>query len=111
MRYKFVQTFLSLCCILVLFTACQTTRGKYNTLYSVATAADAAMITWGDYVKKGKATEEQEIKVYTAYTKYQSLMLKAMRYVRYDIKEPAPNDVAEAFDEFITIVANLTTVK
>jgi len=56
-------------------------RNTYNTIGVTVVTVDQAMVVWGDYVRSGKATAEQETVVRSVYEKYQT----AMRAVRVAI--------------------------
>lgn len=59
----------------VLFLGCQSLeRNAYRTIGTVAVGVDSAMNAWGDYVRAGMATPQQEQIVKLAYTKYQTSM-------------------------------------
>jgi hypothetical protein len=74
-------------CILILAAAFELTgcrspeQAAYRATGSVALAVDAAMRGWGDYVRAGLATPQQEATVKGAYERYQATMRLARRLV------------------------------
>ena len=54
-------------------TGCQSeNRAAYVATGSVIVTVDAAMSAWGDYVRAGKATRDDQIRVRDIYLKYQA---------------------------------------
>jgi hypothetical protein len=68
---------------LVLFaTGCKTPEvTAYRTLGTTAAAVDRAMLAWGDYVRAGLATADDEVKARRLYSSYQSAMAVAKQAV------------------------------
>jgi len=61
--------------VLLLFSGCATTEtNSYKIIGSIAVTVDAAMNGWGDYVRAGKASAEDELVVKGAYQQYQEAM-------------------------------------
>jgi hypothetical protein len=59
-------------------TGCSTPeRTAYQATGTVAVTVDAAMLGWGDYVRAGRATPEDEALVKAAYQHYQAAMRTA----------------------------------
>lgn len=83
MRAYFLSLFVSACILCGLgigsaITGCGSPTAKTTQAAgSVAITVDAAMKGWGSFVRSGKATEEQRIKVRAAYLKYQAAMSTA----------------------------------
>lgn len=50
-------------------------KNAYRTLATTSTLVDKAMTTWADYVVKGLANEQDELKVRKAYATYQKAMV------------------------------------
>lgn len=82
MRYR---TTLALCAVLLCPTALVVTVGcsggcanaertAYVSTGVVIVTVDKAMEGWGDYVRAGRATPEDEVKVKSAYQKYQAVV-------------------------------------
>lgn len=73
-------------------TGCgNTSRGIYNTEVVVINSVDAAMLSWRDHVKAGKATQDQVDKVKASYAKYyesQQILKETMKaYVAEDVND------------------------
>lgn len=70
-------------CLTLCFTAsCANTSNKqvaYKTLATVGYSVDSAMLAWGDYVKAGKATWQDEQVVSLAFDKYIRLYAPAVK--------------------------------
>jgi len=70
-------------------TGCGTPTAKVTQVAgSVSFTVDAAMKSWGSWVRQGKATEEQRIKVRDAYQKYDAAMLTAEKVAKTTITQP-----------------------
>jgi hypothetical protein len=61
----------------------------YRTVGGVAATVDAAMNAWGDWVRAGKATADDETRVRSAYIKYQNAMQVAKAAVLSAKEQPA----------------------
>lgn len=99
-----------------LLTACATFESNaYKTLGTVAVTVDAAMNGWGDYVRLGKATRQQELVVRDAYEDYQlamSLASAAVTAYRSSGNKPpleaAMAGLDTAKNEIIDLILRLT---
>lgn len=103
--------------IAVFATGCKTPeQGAYRTIGTVSVSVDAAMNGWGDYVRAGKATPEQEAKVKAGYVKYQSAMRVAKITVASYRAQPdgasrlnaAVDALAASGSEIVTLVQLFT---
>lgn len=103
--------------IAVFATGCKTPeQGAYRTIGTVSVSVDAAMNGWGDYVRAGKATPEQEIKVKAGYVKYQTAMRVAKITVASYKAQPdgatrlnsAVDALSAAGSEIVTLVQLFT---
>ena len=64
--------------LLALAVGCATFETTaYRIIGSTAIAVDGAMTAWGDYVRSGQATPEQEARARAAYERYQTAMRSA----------------------------------
>lgn len=68
-------------------------RTAYQTTGVVVLSVDVAMNGWGDYVRAGKATPEDEAKVKAAYEKYQAIVRTQSAAVRSAINSPEGESV------------------
>lgn len=70
-------------------TGCQNPeRTAYQSTGVVVLSVDAAMNGWGDYVRAGKASAEDEAKVKAAYLKYQEIVRTQRSLVLSSINRP-----------------------
>ena len=61
--------------VLVVLTGCKTAeQTAYRGFGVTRTLVDTAMTAWGDYVRSGKATGADQVKVRALYEKYQAAM-------------------------------------
>lgn len=61
--------------LLVLLVGCANLeQNAFRSIGATATIVDGAMMGWGDYVRSGKASVEEEAIVKQAYTTYQASM-------------------------------------
>ena len=97
------------------FTGCAT--GALRTTQAAGTVSitvDAAMQSWGEWVRAGKATVAQRIKVRDAYAKYQGAMHAAEAVTLLAISTPgdkqsrevALNAVTAASAELVNLITN-----
>ena len=83
---------------------------------SVSITVDAAMKSWGAWVRAGRATEEQRLRVRGAYQKYQAAMLTAEKVATTALTQPdgqnmyttALNVAAQSSLELIALIESLT---
>ena len=67
-----------LCVVFAFAIGCATLeQSAYRSIGSVAVTVDAAMNSWGDWVRAGQSAPEQEATVRVAYARYQSAMRTA----------------------------------
>lgn len=84
----------------------------YKTIGATATLVDATMNGWGDYVRAGKASPQDETTVKAIYLKYQQSMRVAqaavMSYRLQPTNAPALNIAIDALDasriELVTLI-------
>lgn len=109
----------SLWLLLVCF-GCETNnleQTAYKTVGAVTITVDASMNAFGDYVRAGQATAEQQATVKTTYERYQQIMKSTHRAViAYKV---APEDATQldaalrAFEiaggELISLIRQFTT--
>lgn len=70
-------------------TGCQNPeRTAYQTTGVVVLSVDAAMNGWGDYVRAGKASVDDQAKVKAAYMKYQEIVRTQRALVLSSINRP-----------------------
>lgn len=90
----------------------------YKTTGSVVVSVDGAMRVWGDYVRSGSATVNDQLRVRDVYEKYQSA-IKVERSILVAYKT-TPDDTAlnaamsalsNASGELVTLVQSLVNVK
>jgi hypothetical protein len=98
-------------------TGCGTPVNKVNQAVSATTTTvDAAMNSWGGWVRAGKATKEDERKVREAYVKYQAAMGAAETLTIAALNAPegqpaltkAISATSAASAELIALIAELT---
>lgn len=99
------------------FTGCGTPAAKTTQAAgSVAITVDAAMSAWGEWVRAGKATVPQRIKVRDAYAKYQGAMAVAETIAKTAIGAPqneasyetALRAVSAASSDLVALVSTFT---
>ena len=71
---KNLHKFLSLLLLAALLGCATPEQSAYRVIATLTYSVDGAMNGWGDYVRAGKATAEEQMKVRAAYERYQSLM-------------------------------------
>lgn len=68
--------------LLVVVIGCSTLEvNSYKVIGSIVVSVDGAMNGWGDYVRSGKATLEQEAKVKGLFNQYQEVMKVTQKVV------------------------------
>src|SRR5512146_2370633 len=73
-----LTAFLLLIALTGCLTACANLEtNAYKVLASTATVVDNSMNAWGDWVRAGYATPDDEVRVQQAYEKYQATMAVA----------------------------------
>lgn len=120
-----LRTKLALCAILLLpvslvatvgFGGCANPeRTAYVSTGVVTITVDGAMNGWGDYVRAGKATPEDEAKVKAAYQKYQASIRALKAAVLSSVNAPneqeilmtALNAIDAAKNELINLITSL----
>lgn len=71
------------------FMGCQNPeRTAYQTTGVVVYTVDAAMNGWGDYVRAGKASAEEEVRVKAAYQQYQAVVRTQRTVVMSALNKP-----------------------
>jgi hypothetical protein len=111
-----MRTAITLIGLMWMLVGCTTfEQNTYKTLGTVAITVDATMNGWGDYVRMGKATPEQEQSVRDAYGKYQIAMRLANTAIttyRLSGDKPALETALAALnsakDEIITLILTMT---
>ena len=94
MRTYFLSLFIAACILCGLglgsaVTGCGSPTAKTTQVAgSVAITVDAAMRGWGAYVRSGRATEEQRLRVRGAYHKYQAAMITAEKVATSALTQP-----------------------
>jgi hypothetical protein len=68
-----------LCAVLISGPGCATTNQDGRMLASVAVSVESAMEGWGEWVKAGQATAQDEARVKEAYEDYQAAMRAAKK--------------------------------
>lgn len=89
----------------------------YKTVGAISITVDGAMNTFGDYVRSGKATPEQQAAVKAAYGNYQQAMQAAHKAVLAYKAAPADatqldlalRGVEAVSSELIALIRKLTT--
>lgn len=99
-----MKTILSLfACLALLLSGCKSPETTaYKTIATTAQLVDKSMLAWGDYVRAGKATADDEKRVKAAFEIYKRAETAAQRTV-YTIKT-APNGQ----QDWVTAVSVLT---
>lgn len=101
-------------------TACQNLeKNAYRTIGTTAVLVDGAMNGWGDYVRAGKASAEDEAAVKATYQKYQrSMATLRSAVVAYKTApegqaalETALQAVSAASGELILLIEQLSNKK
>lgn len=90
-------------------------RTAYQTTGVVVFSVDAAMNGWGDYVRAGKASAEDEAKVKAAYEKYQAIVRTQRSVVLAAVNSPegeaafttALNAIEAARIDLINLIVSL----
>lgn len=98
---------LALCGFLAMgATACRSPETTaYRTIATTAVTVDAAMNIWGDHVRAGRATADQETAIRTHYERYQHAVRATRRYLdAYGLVDADPqrrtiNDLLDAIDD------------
>lgn len=93
--------------------ACSTSAVKteYRTLGATVHAVDLAMTGWGEYVRAGQATADQEAAVRTGYETYQNVARAAKVALAVSSNLETPADLAAAANALITIIESFTKGK
>jgi hypothetical protein len=96
-------------------TACKNPeRATYRVAATTMTTVDAAMHTWGDHVRAGRATAEQEDQVRAAYEHYQSTVRMARIWYQTSATSDRPtldrllDTISLAQAELIVLIQRLT---
>lgn len=117
---KVILTFLLACSLIsapIAFTGCGTPSAKTTQVAgSVTITVDAAMKSWGEWVRANKATVEQRVQVRAAYQKYQAAMLIAEKVAVNVLSAPeqqaayitALNTASQVSIELIALVEQFT---
>lgn len=64
--------------LMALLVSCASTETvAYKTLATTVVSVDAAMNGWGEYVRAGKASDDEQALIRDLYTKYQSSLKSA----------------------------------
>jgi hypothetical protein len=91
-----MRTNLSLLALLVLLTGCTSPETTaYRIIGSTIITVDSAMKGWGDWVRAGKATRGDEVKVKAAYESYQASMSVVEAAVMAYKKNPSEGTALE----------------
>lgn len=83
-------------------------RNTFRTLGAVAITADAAMTSWGDWVRSGNATQGDETTVRKLYGQYQTSMRIAHAAVNAYHLNPDATQLNKAVDAASAIAQDLT---
>lgn len=101
----------------IFFTGCGTPTAKTTQVAgSVTITVDAAMQSWGEWVRANKATVEQRVQVRAAYQKYQAAMAIAEKVAISVLTAPeqqaayitALNTASQVSVELIALVEQFT---
>lgn len=103
---KHLLTFLACLALLIGQTACKSPVA-YKSLKTVATAADAALMAYGDAYRAGKITPDQRTAIKAAHLKYQAAMQTAIAAAQLDLNAPAP---AELVSFATSLIATINTI-
>lgn len=99
------------------FTGCGTPAAKTTQVAGTVTiTVDAAMQSWGEWVRAGKAPVEDRIKVRAAYIKYQQAMqvaeIAAIAALNAPTNQPAYvtalNAASAASNDLVLLIQSLT---
>ncbi len=71
---KTVRQLFSLLLLAALLGCATPEKGAYRTIGTITVSVDAAMNGWGDYVRTGQATAQDEARVKAVYEHYQAAM-------------------------------------
>jgi len=105
---------------LALLVGCATTNPQtaaFKSIGTIVTTVDVSMLSWGDYVRAGLASNEQENQVRRMYSKYQSSMLVTKTMVLTYVDSPEGQKslqttlqaVGNASSELISLINSFLT--
>lgn len=116
-----MKQLLSFCLAAVMFlaVACQTTsleQTAYRTLGTTEATVNSAMMAWGDWVRAGYATDQDQARVRQALDVYMQVMARLQKVIgQYYEGKATKDEVSTALIEFqvkaADVTANIQTAK
>lgn len=99
----------------IAFTGCGTPEATaYKATAITVTTVDGAMNGWGDYVRAGKATDDDQARVRNAYNKYRSALMIERDVIKAHANNPdataitlAEQSLAYASGDLIELVQSI----
>lgn len=83
-------------------------KTEYRILGTTVHTVDLGMTAWGDYVRSGKATPEQEATVRTGYETYQNAAKASKVALQVSSNLETPQALADAAAALVAIIETFT---